>query len=400
MAKAKSDVKGVTSRAVNGEVYWYARIPQKKYFGKGDEGRGLAEAARANFIRSKYEADRAQREMGAGLKVQVSEFNTVRQMIRWYMEELPEVQKEKAYGRKAAAAPHLLKHLGAKGVAAIKPDVLSRYRERRLKEGVMDGTVDLEIRLLSAIYYTALENDKITREMIPKKFPLVNEVNPHRLVTDEEYQKLLEASDQDLADVFVCAYESAMRRSEIEKLTASQVILGEERVSGGKRIIADYINLGIFDTKTKARRTVPISPVLKNVLERRLKGLDPADPDALVFTTRYGRPHTKFSMGHTMKGACEAAGITYGDRVFNEKGERIGITFHCFRHTRITRWIELGFSDEIVRRASGHKSLDSYRRYAKPDPGAVMRLVANGLEYAETDKTGTTEERISLNTGV
>ena len=35
----------------------------------------------------------------------------------------------------------------------------------------------------------------------------------------------------------------------------------------------------------------------------------------------------------------------------------------------------MGFSDEIVRRATGHKSLEAYQRYVKLDPASVMRLV-------------------------
>jgi integrase len=70
--------------------------------------------------------------------------------------------------------------------------------------------------------------------------------------------------------------------------------------------------------------------------------------------------------------------------LFNKKGERIGIVFHCFRHTRTTKWVEMGFSDEIIRRATGHKSLEAYRNYVKLDPHAVMRLVQD----SKTDNFG------------
>ena len=35
--------------------------------------------------------------------------------------------------------------------------------------------------------------------------------------------------------------------------------------------------------------------------------------------------------------------IVYGDNAVNEKGERIEIVFHCLRHTRTTRWVEMGY---------------------------------------------------------
>ena len=75
--------------------------------------------------------------------------------------------------------------------------------------------------------------------------------------------------------------------------------------------------------------------------------------------------------------ACTGAQIPYGDKTLNEKGEKIGIVFHCLRVTRTTLWVAMGFSDEIISRATGHKSLESYRRYVKiMDARPVMRLVA------------------------
>ena len=106
------------------------------------------------------------------------------------------------------------------------------------------------------------------------------------IITDEEFEALVVNADPDFADVLICGYESAMRSSEIAELRAYQVHLDERRISGGDAVTVDYIDLGIFDTKTGARRTVPVSPRLKEVLKRRLKGLEPEDP---VFTDKAGR---------------------------------------------------------------------------------------------------------------
>jgi hypothetical protein len=35
----------------------------------------------------------------------------------------------------------------------------------------------------------------------------------------------------------------------------------------------------------------------------------------------------------------------------------------------------MGFSDEIVRRATGHRTLEAYQQYIKLDPEAVMMLI-------------------------
>ena len=79
-----------------------------------------------------------------------------------------------------------------------------------------------------------------------------------------------------------------------------------------------------------------------------------------------------------MRHTCKRAGVAHGDVATDAKGHRTGIVFHCFRGTRISKWVEQGFSDEIIRRASGHESLAAYRQYVKLDPAVVMRLVENG----------------------
>ena len=80
---------------------------------------------------------------------------------------------------------------------------------------------------------------------------------------------------------------------------------------------------------------------------------------------------------HRLTKIGKRAGIPYGDGPRNAKGERTGFVFHCFRHTRISRWVAMGFSDELIRRASGHQNLEAYRKYIHLDPQHVMRLVAD-----------------------
>lgn len=367
------NMKGVSCK--NG--YWYARVDGcLKYCGKGDEGRKLAEAARMKWEVKQYE----NRQVNAGMKVKKVELRKVRDLSNWYM-TLPSIQQQKIYPRKITLAANLLKYFGNKAVNRVEADDQERYRIHRKDQGVMDGTVDLEIQLLSAMYHLAKKRKKINTEAMPGEFVKKGYSNPRRIVTEIEFEKLLNHAGPDFKDVLICGYESAMRSSEICQITAGQVHLDIRHISGA---VLDYIDLGIFDTKTGARRNIPISARLKEILERRIKGLG---PDDYVFTNK-GKKNYKQLITIQMRTVCDKAGVIYGDKPINKKGERIGIVFHCLRHTRTTRWVEMGFSDEIVRRATGHKSLDAYQRYVKLDPAAVMRLVEKS-EISKTDKTET-----------
>jgi len=180
-----------------------------------------------------------------------------------------------------------------------------------------------------------------------------------------------------------------MRSGEIANLRAYQVHLNAT-VSEVPPVRADYIDLGIFDTKTKAQRTVPVSAELKEVLARRVEGLEPED---YVFTKEDGKPWNSNAIATRFKRLCDKVGIPHGDTLLNDKGERIGIVFHCLRHTRTTKWVEMGFSDEIVRRATGHKSLDAYQQYVKLNAGSVMLLVKEGKGRVENGMTASVNSR-------
>ena len=376
--KKQKIMKGVSRVTRSGIDYWYARIGNgKTYCGKGDIGFQIAIAAKAKDLAKSYE----NKEVRAGLKVKRPEFRTVKDLLNWYMTEIPSIQEKRGYYRKSNATGHLLRHVGNKPVTDMEEDTQEAYREARKNEGAASKTIDVEIATLSAAYNAARRSKKIPADLVPGRFIILKELNPRRTVTADEFQKLLDQAYPDFQDVLVCGYETAMRSSEICGLTATQVHLNIRHISGQT---VDFIDLGIFDTKTKTRRTVPVSARLKEILERRLVGLGPEDR---VFTDK-GRKLSKYNVSDTMEAVCTKAGVPYGDKLLNAKGEKVGIVFHSLRLTRTSKWVEAGFSDEIIRRATGHKSLQAYQTYVKLDPSAVMRLVEsktakNGIKMAE-----------------
>lgn len=369
-------IKGVTSRTKNGVEYWYALVGgRRKYCGKNEEGYELAVLARHEAVKNKT----VRKLMGLGMRDEVkqiqaeeSEFRTVTDLSNWFM-QLPSVQKLPSYYGRISGCAHLLAYFGKHSVDQIGTEGQERYRELRYKEGAAPGTVDNEISLLRTMYRKAKKAKKIHADVMPGEFITANEVNPRRTITDDEFVRLTGAADSDFRDLLICGYETAMRKAEIINLRVNQVHTGVRHISGK---VVDYIDLGIFDTKTGTRRTIPISATLKEVIQRRIEGLD---AEAYVFT-KNGRPFRPKYVTLLMKRYCEAAGIPYGDKILNSKGERIGIVFHCLRHTRTTKWVEMGFSDEIIRRATGHRDLRAYQNYVKLDPAVVMRLVEDGTK--------------------
>ncbi len=377
----KSRMKGVTSITVKGSVYWYARIDgRKKYCGKGDKGRKLAEAAKAKDIARSYE----RKEVSAGLRVKRYDLKTVKDLLNWYM-TIPEVQELRGYGRYLCAEKPLFAYFAELPVQSVEADDIDHYRHFRRQQGLTHATINLEVALLQAAYRRAVKRKKIPVDSTPGEFPRIEGNNPRPRITDEQFEAILEHCKPDFADFMICGYESAMRSSEIANLKPKKVRLGVRHISGE---VVDCIDLGVFDTKTGARRTVPVSPRLKEVLERRLEGLNNEDR---LFTIK-GSVINGLVVAQNLQPACEAAGVPYGDKTYDSSGQKIGIVFHCLRHTRASKWVEQGFSDEIIRRATGHASMEAYRQYIKLDPSVVMRLVAkrdkNGIKSSQTRAVG------------
>jgi len=377
--KTAKNMKGVSCRTINGESYYYAHISGRKtYFGKGDQGRKSATAAKGKELAGKHEA----RELRGGLEVKHSKFMTFGELHKWYF-AVPKIQNQKSCYLKLSRLKHLVDFFKNRPLNQFESDQQSHYRAFREKEKAAPASVDAEIGLLSAMFHAAAKDKLIPVSVMPGKFSRKEaEYIPRRTVTDDEYRKLLEKANPEFRDLLVCAYETGMRSSEIHDLKASQVRMGVKHISGET---LDYIYLGIFDTKTGARRVIPISDDLKPVLKRRMQGLK---PDDYVFTNSLGkRYHSKKGIAALMASTCRMAKVRYGDKTVNKSGNRDGIVFHCFRHTRVTKWIEAGFSDEVVRRASGHHSLTAYRAYVNiTDALPIMNLVR---VTRETGKSGT-----------
>jgi len=396
--KGEEVPRGISKvKGANGSVYFYVGA-KKDYAGEGAEGFSNAKAMRIAYEMGKDrdrkyatgqhgEAKRIDREIASRL--------SLKDLCKWYM-NLATIKQQDSYERKVYSVGHLLRHIGEKPITALD-EVQEDYRTDRAGEGASEATINQEISTLSAVLHKAAKKKKIPKDSLPGEFVMVkNPSAPRRIVTEEEYSKLLEAAeaDQDFQDFMVCAHETGMRNTEICELTVEQVHL-DKVWSEVPYEVVHYIYLGVFDTKTKAKREIPISPELKEVLKRRLE--DPG-PDNRVFwdRNRKGEKQTFYKSRVTgkFKAVCKKAGIPYGDKLVDKKGNRLGVVMHSFRHTRTTKWIELGLSDEIIRRATGHKSLESYQQYANPQLPALMKLVTDG-KSVQPIRTKTERETVN-----
>jgi integrase len=162
----------------------------------------------------------------------------------------------------------------------------------------------------------------------------------HRRLDRDEENRLLAVAAPWLADLIVAALETGCRKGELLSLQWHQVRWGE-----------NCLVLPAAKTKTGEARAVPMTAMLRSVLERRQLGPDGErlPTDTYVFGNELGEP--RLSIQDTWEKACKAAEI-------------LDLHFHDLRREFASRLLETpGVSVHDVSDWIGHSSVVTTTRY-------------------------------------
>ena len=165
-----------------------------------------------------------------------------------------------------------------------------------------------------------------------------------KVISAGELRQLLNKLSPTMALIVELAYETAMRRSEILKLTTHCLHLDER--------IADVI-----DGKN-GTRSVPLTIRAVELLKeaQRLALADRANKGRLFTVT----PH---SVSQAVRLARNKAGLDNSVRL------------HQLRHTRITNVAKKGFNNAQIMIVSGHRDTRSVARYSHLNAKDVLHLI-------------------------
>ncbi len=276
-----------------------------------------------------------------------------------YLGEITPGKKESTQRAELYRAEQLIAEFGRYSLASLTPDVITRYRDKRLKSGKSKSTVRLELALLGHLYSTAIKDWQMgivnnPVQSIRKPTP---DAGRDRRLEDGEEERLLKACDEHsnpfLGWIVRIALATAMRQGEILKLEKKNVNLLKRTVT-------------LLDTKNGETRTVPLSnkayETFKTVLEHPIRPID----TSLLF---YGEPGRD--------GARKPYTV---NRVWSStlrRAEIEGLRFHDLRHEATSRLVEAGLSDQQVASITGHKSMQMLKRYTHLRSENLVNLIAN-----------------------
>ena len=222
----------------------------------------------------------------------------------------------------------------------IKPDRIRSYIALRKEKGTHTGkpirpaSINRELACLKTVFNHAVEADKVAKNpMRPVKFLKENNVRD-RVLSAEEFERLLQFSPEHLKPILIAAHETGMRSGEIFGLPWDQVDLQK-----------CFITLRPDQTKSNEGRKIPISPRLLETLSAMKK------KTGIVFG--YQGKSIK-SIKVAFKRACQKAGIE-------------DFRFHDLRHTFVTNMRRAGKQDRAIMAITGHKTMAMLMRYDSVD---------------------------------
>jgi integrase len=270
---------------------------------------------------------------------------------------LADVLAKKSYQRDEMSLNRLLPFFGNRLLRDITPSIVEAYQQKRLAEPsgrspqnlTKPATVNREIACLKSIFNKAMRNDKAERNPAQGAKQLKENNERDRVLSQEEYSRLLRHCPGHLKPIVKLAYHTGMRQGEIMGLTWGQVDLRE-----------GFIHLEPEDCKTKEGRDVPLHPEVIEALGGLLRGL----PGVKVFTYKGS---CVASVKKSFATACKRAGVE-------------DFTFHDLRHTATTNWRLQGHDFFRIMAATGHKTMSTFKRYNTVSREELKALAVENAE--------------------
>jgi integrase len=341
--KAKTCKCGFALAKFSGRVWWIEYYDHEKRLRR--ERIGPNKAAAEQRLREVL----CIRTEGRYIKKSPDALTLFKDLVRWYL-ELPEVKAKRSYQKDQMHCKRLVARFGDRLLKDITPAMVETYKQERLcaisyrGKPTKPATVNRELTTFKTIFNKAIRNGKAERNPAQGVKHLKENNARDRLLSPDEYARLLAHCQPHLKPIVKLAYHTAMRRGEILNLTWGQVDLKE-----------GFIKLAPEDTKTNEGRLVPLNVELIEMFKAMPRGL----PMTLVFTYQ---GHSLAEIKRSFATACKLAGIE-------------DFTFHDLRHTAINNWRLQGHDYFRIMAASGHKTMNVFKRYNTVNKEELRALV-------------------------
>jgi len=307
---------------------------------------------------------------------------TFDELAETYLAYARDQQQKRSWTRDRTSLTTLAAAFGGKRLTEITPAAIEQYRAwrkatiSRRGRPVMPGTINRELACLKRAFNVARKGLVVLKGGAPLANPMAmvsqeRERNERdRVLSAEEFSRLLQAAEGWLQPMLLVAYHTGMRQGEIRSLRWEQVDLRR-----------GTIRLKSTDTKTDEGRLIPLNPTLTTVLKSATRYVGCpwvfVNPDTLWRAS--GDPRYKTSsITHACARGCRKAEVT-------------DATFHDLRHTFVTNARRAGIDYLSIMAITGHKTMAVFKRYNTVDERDLRQARQQMDTYMDTMATGRDE---------
>jgi integrase len=295
---------------------------------------------RERIGRSKQAAENRLREVqtakaeGRHINKNKNDSITLGQLRDWYL-DLSEIKQKRSYSDISHCVSLVVKQIGENTTASqLELKHIEDFRKHRLRVNSKRGrptkpaTINRNVANFRAMLHRAVDYGEMEINPIGRIKQLEENNIRERVLSQDEFKKLLSNCYGDIKGFVLIAYYLPMRQEEIINLTWEEIDFKH-----------GFIRLGVNRTKNKTVRSIPMHPKIIDYcqsLPRPLKG-------GFVFSKR------RFNRRAYDK-AVEVSCL--GD-----------FTFHDLRHCAINNLRLAGNDHFAIKKISGHKTDSAFQRY-------------------------------------
>jgi integrase len=265
----------------------------------------------------------------------------------------------------------LLPVFGSTKLVALKPEAVQAWAADRIAR-VSASTYNKEVWVLKNITKSAAAWGYIKTDPAAQLRRMTESRGRVRYLSDDERDQLLAEANPDLRLFILFALHTGARRSELLRLTWSDI----DFKAGLVRFV---------DTKNRDSRSVPMTATLRETVAEQLKlahaAASPVDPDRPVLPPR------------------EPLVLT---RAFSRLAQRLEIknlTFHDLRHDAASRLAMDGVPLRTIAAILGHRDIRMTSRYAHLSP-QHLRDAMRALDNPTTEGDAVMTAKQSTSRGV
>lgn len=343
MARPKGEDRGLFERPKDSGVWWiqwsdqYSKVHREK-IGSKATARRVYQKRKTDVVEGRKLPDLKRKEL------------TLAQLVDRYKEETA-AKKSGAWDARIAA--HWIERLGEWQIEAIQPGDIEKVKSAWLKE-CQPGTVNRRLAYLKTLYGKAVRDEITDRNPLAAKRVKMLRENPAErpILLPESEEALFGAFGRQDVLAILLSLHTGMRISEV--MEAARTDANVKRKT-----------LAVEDAKGGGRQQIFLSPIALAVVRELLEA---TKGSKWLFPAPTGDGHLSQSvLSHRFSRIAERLGL-------------VDLTFHCLRHTYISRLVMVGTPIVTVQRLARHKSIQMTLRYAHLAPdhtwGALDTLVA------------------------